>query len=91
MSDLQILTTIGEDQALVWADGWLPPRRDQYSSDKAFLEDATSFWRDFTAAMRADGIDDASLLLAGCLPDAWQASEDERCAVYTAADWEKSA
>lgn len=91
MSDLQILTAVGEDQALVWGNGWLPPRAADYGDDDSFLSDATAFWRDFTAAMRADGIDDASLLLAGCLPPAWQASEDERCASYTAADWEKSA
>ena len=83
MTVLQTVIAIGEDQALSWGAGYSAPRRDDYPSDRAFLKDASTYWSDFAEAMRADGIDDASLLLAGCLPDAWQASEDERCAVYT--------
>ena len=85
MSDLQILTAVGEDQALVWAGGWLPPRVADYNDSASFLADASEFWAAFTASMRADGVDDASLLLAGCLPDHWEAAGRERCAAYTAA------
>ena len=91
MTVLQTVIAIGEDQALSWGNGYFPPRRDQYPSDKAFLKDATAFWRDFTAAMRADGIDDASLLLAGCLPDHWEAAELERTHAETMAARRKSA
>ena len=70
---------------------WLPPRVADYGDDASFLADASEFWAAFTASMRADGVDDASLLLAGCLPDHWEDAGRERTDAYTAADWEKSA
>ena len=91
MTVLQILTAVGEDQALVWSGGWLPPRVADYGDDASFLADASEFWAAFIEAMRADGIDDASLLLAGCLPDHWEDAGRERTHAYTAAAREEDA
>ena len=60
-----------------------------YTTDMG--EDASAFWAAFTAAMRASGVNDASLLLAGCLPDDWEIAEIERTNARTAATREENA
>ena len=86
-----IMTTITEQQCLEFSDGYHPPRLADYADQDEFLEDASAFWAAFTAAMRASGVNDASLLLAGCLPDDWEIAEIERTNARTAATREENA
>ena len=81
--DLQIVTAATLAQALAWSSGFLPPRRSQYPSDAEFLEDAMAFNDALHAGMVAHGVDPLSTLLAGMMPETFEAGEAEMTQIYT--------
>ena len=84
--DLVTMLSLTPEQCLIFGGGYYPPRRADYEIEDEFYEEAVGYWHAFHAAMRASGYDDASTLLAGCLPPEWEVAEAERCASYTASN-----
>ena len=84
ISDLTVAISLTERECLDFADGFYPPRRQDYISPSSFLTDAHAYWQNFHASMRDNGVDPCSTLLAGCLPTVWAVGDEEFSAAKTA-------